>query len=247
VIPLLVTGTDTGAGKTVVTAALAAALVVRGRRVGVVKPAETGCRPDPEDARALKAAACDPAPLASICPWSLPEPLAPALAAERAGVSIDVDALVAHIRARAREVDVLLVEGAGGLLVPLTRAASFADLAARLPARVLLVVGSRLGAINHALLTLEVLATRGIAIAGYVVNELGPPDDLAVATNADLLRSLTGARHLGTVPWTADAADLLVALRAAETAADEAWTRLAVLGRTLDLAALVDADDREST
>lgn len=236
---LLVTGTDTGIGKTVVSSAIAAALAARGARVAVAKPAETGCTPDPEDALALRAAAGDPSPIEAVCPWTLPDPLAPALAAERAGVRIDVDGLVEHLRTRAAAADVLLIEGAGGLLVPLDGPTTFADLAARLPARVVVVVGSRLGAINHALLTLEVLERRGIAIAGYVVNELGPPEDLAVATNDTLLRRSTSARHLGTVPWTPDAAALLAALRGAEsTVAVAARARLAALGAALDLDAL---------
>jgi dethiobiotin synthetase len=235
---LLVTGTDTGIGKTVVTSAIAAALAARGVRVAVAKPAETGCAPDPEDALALRAAAGDPSPIEAICPWTLPDPLAPALAAARAGVRIDVDGLVAHLRTRAAAADVLLIEGAGGLLVPLHGTTTFADLASRLPARVVVVVGSRLGAINHALLTLEVLERRGIAIAGYVVNELGPRDDLAIATNDGLLRAMTAARHLGTVPWTPDAPALLASLRGDESAAADARARLGALGTGLDLDAL---------
>lgn len=235
---LLVTGTDTGIGKTVVTAAIAAALAARGLRVAVAKPAETGCAPDPEDALALRAAAGDPSSIAAICPWTLPEPLAPALAAERAGVRIDVEGLVDDLRERTAASDVLLIEGAGGLLVPLRDTTTFADLAARLPARVVVVVGSRLGAINHALLTLEVLERRGIAIAGYVMNELAPPGDLVVATNDALLRGMTSARHLGTVPWTPDAPALLAALRGTGSAAADARTRVAALGTALDLDAL---------
>ena len=235
---LLVTGTDTGIGKTVVTSAIAAALAARGARVAVAKPAETGCTPDPEDALALRAAAGDPSPIEVVCPWTLPDPLAPALAAERAGVRIDVEGLITKLRARSAAADVLLIEGAGGLLVPLRDTTSFADLAARLPARVVVVVGSRLGAINHALLTLEVLERRGITIAGYVVNELGPPGELVVATNDALLRGLTSARHLGTVPWTPDAPALLTALRGTGSAVGDARARLAELGATLDLDAL---------
>lgn len=247
---LLVTGTDTGIGKTVVTCTIAAALHARGTRVGVVKPAETGCprRGDelvPEDATALAAAAGDESPLATVCPYRLPEPLAPALAAERAGVTIDVEKLATHLRTRAAAVDVLLVEGAGGLLAPLTRDASFADLARRAGARVLVVVGSRLGAINHALLTLAVLAARELPVAGYVVNRLGPVDDLAVATNDQLLRRLTPVPCLGVVPWTPDAAEALAGLRSGdpETVAT-ARARFAALaaGIDLDAASGVDLD-----
>jgi dethiobiotin synthetase len=237
---LLVTGTDTGVGKTVVTCALAAAFARRGRRVGVVKPAETGCpsEVEAEDAAALAAAASDPAPLADVCPYRLPDPLAPSLAAERAGVTIDVDALTALVRRRTTTVDVVLVEGAGGLLVPLTRDTSFADLARRLDAPVLVVVGSRLGAINHALLTFEVLATRRLPIAGFVVNRLGPADDLAVATNESLLATLTPVPCVGVVPWMPDAATLLTALRAGGDAAAAARARLADAGDALDLGRL---------
>lgn len=232
---LLVTGTDTGIGKTVVSTALAAALAGRGRRVAVMKPAETGCRPDPEDALALAAAAQDVAPLTDVCPHQLPEPLAPMLAAERAGVVIDVDALVARARARAAAVDVLLVEGAGGLLVPLANGVTFADLAQRLAARVIVVVGSRLGAINHALLTFEALAQRHLPIAGYVVNRLGD-GDVAIATNESLLAALTDVPRLGILPWLGDeAAALLAALRTGGEAAAHARTRLAALGSALAL------------
>lgn len=238
---LLVTGTDTGVGKTFVTAALAAALGARGVRVGVAKPVETGCRaggdgtPDPEDARALAAAARSREPLATICPYRFPDPLAPALAAARAGAPIDVAALAALLRARAARHDVLLVEGAGGLLVPLTRDATYADLATALAAPVLLVVGSRLGAINHALLTLAVLVARRIPVRGYVLNRLAAAPDLAVETNGAMLRDLTSARCLGELPWTADAADLLAALRAGGAHAERARTRLAALAADLDL------------
>ncbi len=238
---LFVTGTDTGVGKTLVSATIAATLAARGRRVGVAKPVETGCRREhgrlvPEDALALAAAAGDPSALDDVCPHRFPDPLAPALAAERSGVTLDVDALALHLERRAARFDVLLVEGAGGLLVPLTRAASFADLATRLAAPVLVVIGSRLGAINHALLTLEAVASRGLALAGYVVNRLADTDDLAVATNEGLLQSLTTAPCLGTIPWIADAAGVLADLRAGGAAAARARTRLCDLGTGIDLA-----------
>jgi len=244
---ILVTGTDTGVGKTLIAAALAAALRRRGTRVGVAKPVETGCRttPDglyPEDAAALAAAADAREPLDVICPYRLPDPLAPAVAAERAGVAIDVATLVAGLRIRAAAHDLLLVEGAGGLLVPITRTTSFADLAATLGAEALVVVGSRLGAVNHALLTLAVLATRGLPVRGYVLNRLAPPGDLAAETNAPLLRSLTAVPCLGEMPWLGDAAPLLAALRAGGDARAAACTRLAALAEAhLDLDAVSGA------
>jgi len=251
---LLVTGTDTGVGKTLVTAAIAAALAARGTRIGVAKPAETGCRFRrgvlyPEDAATLAAAADSPEPIELVCPYRFAEPLAPALAAERVGVTIDLDALVAALHARAAALDLLLVEGAGGLLVPLTRSATYADLATALAAPVLLVVGSRLGAINHALLTLTALEARALPVRGYILNRLTADADLATETNAPLLRALTPVPCLGELPWLADAGELLSALRAEgdtgtgadtrEAAGAAARVRLATLAFTyLDLAVI---------
>src|SRR5881409_4199277 len=113
---LFVTGTDTGVGKTFVACALATALRQRGRRVAVMKPVETGVEGEPADALALRAAAADPAPLGDICPYRLRAPLAPAVAARLEGVTIDVDGIVTRLRRRAAGADVLLIEGAGGLL-----------------------------------------------------------------------------------------------------------------------------------
>jgi len=131
---IFITGTNTGVGKTVVTAALTLALRDRGLRVGVMKPAETGCPEEegglqPQDALFLRGISGCETPLEVINPYALREPLAPALAAEFDGVQIDL----AHIRASYRrlenEHDIVLVEGAGGLLVPLTSSATMLDLA----------------------------------------------------------------------------------------------------------------------
>jgi dethiobiotin synthetase len=246
---LVISGTDTGVGKTLVTAAIAAALHAGGTRVGVAKPVETGCRTVdagtadelfPEDAATLAAAADSTEPLEVVCPYRFAEPLAPAVAAARAGTAIDFPALVRALAARASRHDQLLVEGAGGLLVPITLTESYLDLARALRAPVLLVVGSRLGAINHALLSLEILAARNVATVGYVVSRLAPDADLAVATNTASLRALTSVPCLGELPWMGDdAAALLRALRSSPENARAARARLAALARAhLDLAAL---------
>src|SRR5213592_2771656 len=127
---LLVTGTDTGVGKTFVACALARAFREQGRRVAVMKPVETGVEGEPADALALRGAAADPAPLDDICPYRLRAPLAPAVAARLEGVTIDVARLVALVARRRQEADLLLVEGAGGLLVPLDAQTTWADRAA---------------------------------------------------------------------------------------------------------------------
>src|SRR5262249_45838018 len=145
---LLVTGTDTGVGKTFVACALAGALRARGLRVAVLKPVETGVAGVPDDALRLRAAAGDPAPLDDVCPYRLRAPLAPAVAARLEGTPLDVGRLAALIPRRAAAADVLLVEGAGGLLVPLTAAATTLDLAVRVGLPVLVVGANRLGTIN---------------------------------------------------------------------------------------------------
>ncbi len=225
---LLVSGTDTGIGKTLVAATLAAGLTERGYRVGVAKPIETGCAGDEAtDAASLRAAARSTESLSVISPYRFPDPLAPSIAAARVGATIDVDGLVADLRHRATGYDVMLVEGAGGLLVPVTTEVSFADVALALDATVLIVVGSRLGAINHALLTFEVLAARGIRTRGYVLSQLTPAGDLATDTNPALLASLTTVPCVGILPWREDATTLLAALRADD--GTEARAHLATL------------------
>lgn len=204
---LFVTGTDTGVGKTFVASALATALRARGRRVGVVKPVETGVVCEPEDALALRAAAGDPAPLDDVCPYRLRAPLAPAVAARLEGVRIDVDHLVALIERRSREVDVLLVEGAGGLLVPIAGRITWAELAARLALPLLIVAANRLGTVNHCALTARAAATAGLRVHGFVLSQPTPQTDESAATNADTIASLTGLPVLAVLSHGASPAD----------------------------------------
>lgn len=204
-----ITGTDTGVGKTAVTCLLAAALRDRGLRVGVVKPVETGCaigpagRLYPADAALLRSYSGTRQSLDEVCPYALPDPLAPAVAAARAGTWIDFQYLCEHIRAVAEGHDVTLVEGAGGWLVPFTPHLTFADLVVALRAELVLVVANRLGALNHALLTVENARMRGVGVAGYVWNHPVPPLDIAQETNAEALRTWVG-EPLGTVPHLAE-------------------------------------------
>jgi len=208
---VFVTGTDTGVGKTFVSCVLAAGLRARGLRVGVMKPFETGCAPAPDggriaaDAEALRHFAGSTAAADDVCPVRLAEPLAPQVAAERAGVAIDlhpVHAAYARIRAAA---DFVLVEGAGGLLVPITTSVTMADLAQELDLSLLVVVGSKLGALNHALLTCEVARGRGLRLAGYVVNFPSPGSDVAADTNVAVLARRLGP-PLGVLPFAEAAA-----------------------------------------
>lgn len=208
---VLVTGTDTAIGKTWVACGLARALTDAGWIVAVRKPAESGCdlvdgEPFPEDAAALRAAAGAAEPVEDICAVRLEEPLAPGIAAERAGVAIDVDGIVEDYRRRRADLDCLIVEGAGGLLVPFSSGVSYADLASRLDARLLVVTGAKLGAINHTLLTLEAARTRGLEVIGVVVNHFSAEQDLATKTLARSLRELCDVPILGEVAHGGDPA-----------------------------------------
>ena len=204
---LFVTGTDTGVGKTFVACALAVALRARGRRVAVMKPVETGVEGEPEDARRLRAAAADPAPLETICPVRLRAPLAPAVAAAREGVTIDVDALVRLVARRRTEADVLLVEGAGGLLVPIAGRTTYLDLAERCGLPVLIVGANRLGTINHCALTAHVARSAGVEVRGFVLSQPTPETDASRETNAGAIETLTGLACHGVLPHCAGPAE----------------------------------------
>ncbi len=155
-IRLGVTGTDTGVGKTVIASALVALLRARGLRVAAMKPIETGVVPGaPSDAARLRTAAGGEDPPGDVCPISYAEPLAPLVAATRAGRPVDLSVLDAAFARLAAGRDAIIVEGAGGLRVPLTQQVSFAELFARWRLGVVIVAANRLGAINHVLLTVD--------------------------------------------------------------------------------------------
>jgi len=197
---VLVTGTDTGVGKTFVARALTLALRGLGRRVSVMKPVETGVTDQPEDAVALREAAADPAPLDDICPWRLRAPLAPSVAARLEGTAVDLGRLEALVRRRLRDADVLLVEGAGGLLVPIVDSVTWADLAARVGLPLLVVAANRLGTVNHCALTARAADQMGLTVLGIVLSQPVAEPDLSVETNAATIASLTGVPVLAELP-----------------------------------------------
>lgn len=201
---LFVTGTDTGVGKTAVSCALAAHARANGVKLAVMKPAETGCTPDnPEDALALRAAAGSDDPLDLVCPYRLPEPLAPAVAARRAGRTLSLSHVVDCARKLAANRP-LLAEGAGGLLVPFTESETTAELIAALGLPVLVVARAGLGTINHTALTVEALRARGLTLAAVVLNASAPALDLSAEDNAAEIARLTGAQVFGPAPYLAD-------------------------------------------
>jgi dethiobiotin synthetase len=207
---IFITGTDTGVGKTLVTAGLAVLLRDLGYRVGVMKPAETGCVERDgqwvaQDAERLREASACAEPIEKICPYRLPEPLAPSIAAERAGVRIDIDHLLALYHEISSKYDVTLVEGAGGLMVPLLPSYTYADFAAVLKLPILVVAANKLGAINHLLLTLEHASCKGLSVLGYLLNCISNETSLATETNREVLANLTGIPCLGELPFVATA------------------------------------------
>jgi dethiobiotin synthetase len=172
---LLITGTDTGIGKTIVAGAIADWFRRRGFRVGVLKPAATGCvrRREglvSEDAEFLAHCADTRFSLDVVCPQRFVEPLAPAIAAERAGTHLDWEAIRRSIDSISQESDVLIVEGVGGLMVPMDPKHTFLDVARWLAAPTLIVARPALGTINHTLLTIDALRRAEVDVAGVVIN-----------------------------------------------------------------------------
>ncbi len=200
-----VVGTDTGVGKTHVACALLQALALHHPRVVGMKPVAAGVVPwgegwASEDSIALRTASTVAVPSALDNPVLLPDPLSPHIAAARAGVQIDIHTIVQAYAALSAQADAVVVEGAGGFHVPLSDTTTGADLAVALGLPVVLVVGLRLGCLNHALLTAEAIAARGLTLAGWVANRVDP-DMLAPDDNIAWLRQRLGAPLLADIPW----------------------------------------------
>lgn len=221
-----VTGTDTGIGKTVVSCALAARARQLGVSVAAMKPVESGieARPLPgtaviSDAERLQAACGGGDALSLIRPYVLAEPLAPWVAAQRAGVHFDLAFLDAARAQLEHGRERLVVEGAGGLLVPLTRDLSFAGLFARWQCELVLVAGNRLGVLNHVLLTVQAAERAGLPIAAIVLTSLTEQStSVADATNFETLQQLLPTHGLHRFPWVSRLDDYDALAAAAQTA-----------------------------
>lgn len=196
-----VTGTDTGVGKTHVAAALLRAFAARGLRAVGMKPVAAGAQPGQpnEDVLALRAAGNVDAALADINPYCFLPPIAPHIAAGEAGVDIDFGTLAAAHARLAMRADVVVVEGAGGFLVPFNGESGMDEIPRRLKLPVVMVVGLRLGCLNHALLTEEAIRARGLPVAGWIANHIDPHMDEAQA-NLTALRSILRSPCLGEIP-----------------------------------------------
>ena len=221
-----ITGTDTGVGKTLVTVALTRALVDLGQRVAVMKPVAAGAMKTAagefnDDALDLLAASNVKAPYEDVNPWLLKTPASPHLEARADGMTIRHDRIEkAFERLRAAS-DLVLVEGAGGWLAPISANETMADVAEHLALPVILVVGLRLGCLNHALLTRDALRARGLRFAGWIANRMATEMPW-VAANIETLSSRFGVPPLCVVPalgatpldavpaWAAEGAKKLV-------------------------------------
>lgn len=199
-----VAGTDTGVGKTLISCALLHAFAAQGKRVIGMKPVAAGCGEDDlhEDVVRLRAASNVLAGKGQVNPYCFPRPVAPHLAAQFIGVSINFSRIVESFSELNGLADEVIVEGAGGLLVPLNEEQDSADLIGQMGLPVILVVGMRLGCLNHALLTVDAMKWRGLELAGWVANAVDadvPMLDESVAA----LRQRIAAPLLGIVPHQA--------------------------------------------
>ena len=223
-----IAGTDTGVGKTWVAVALTRALVAQGLRVGVMKPVAAGTIDTPQgprndDALELLGASNVAASYDDVNPCLLATPASPHLAARQAGVAIRAEPILAAQRRIGAQSDCLVVEGAGGWLAPISAVETMGNLAEKMGLPVILVVGLRLGCLNHALLTREAIRSQGVPFAGWIANRMPTEMPLANA-NIDTLASRFGMSPLGTVPsgipaiepgvpaWASEVAKKLVSL-----------------------------------
>jgi dethiobiotin synthetase len=229
---LFFTGTDTGVGKTLIAGAIAKALTDTGKRVGVMKPLESGCLQDdgqlvPLDALFLKKMSGAADDLSLICPFALAQPLAPGIAAEKEQVAISLETIATAFTRIAARHDLVLVEGAGGLMVPVTQQHLTVDLIRLLGLPLIIVARAGLGTINHTLLTVKQAQREGLAVRGVILNKTSPEPDASEETNPAAIERFSGVRLLGVVPYI-------------DTAARQDQTVLSCLARSsIDLSLLL--------
>ena len=206
---LFITGTDTDVGKTVVACGFLAAANQQGLRTAAIKPVAAGCAVTEQgmtntDALQLQAAASHKLSYQQINPVALEPAIAPHIAAAEAGLRMSASRLVGYCRGVSlMPVDMVVVEGAGGWRVPINSRETLADVARELECAVIVVVGMRLGCLNHALLTMEAIRRDGLQIAGWVANILDP-EMPRLQENIDTLKQCINEPCLGTVPRLVD-------------------------------------------
>lgn len=200
-----ITGTDTGAGKTLVASALVHAFAQQGYKSLGMKPVAAGCRAQHHalvsaDAELLMAASNVALSMAQLNPYAFAPAIAPHIAARQAGVEIKLQVIQQAYQKLAAQAEVVIVEGVGGFCVPLSDFLDSADLAESLALPVILVVGMRLGCLNHALLSAEAIQARGLKLAAWVANQVDP-GMAAFDENLQALRQRLAAPCLGVLPW----------------------------------------------
>jgi dethiobiotin synthetase len=203
---IFITGTDTGVGKTFVAVLLLRALIAEGYRAIGMKPVAAGLKAgesSPADVRALVAAGNVSASAADVNPFSFAPAIAPHIAARADGAMIDIDRIAAAYARLSGVADAIVVEGAGGALVPLSAQTDMLDISARLGLPVLLVVGIRLGCLNHALLSALAIDARGLRLAGWVANRIDPAMEEGDANVAALVERLP-TPLVADLPWCAE-------------------------------------------
>jgi dethiobiotin synthetase len=208
-----VTGTDTGVGKTRVAGLLLKAMARAGLRAVGMKPVASGCRATDaglrsEDAEALLAASGVAADYADVNPYALAPACAPHLAARESGVEIRLDTILDHFHRLQQQVPWVVAEGVGGWMVPLGARLTLADVARALQLPVILVVGLRLGCLNHALLTVAAIQRQAVPLAGWVANQIDPVM-ARVQENVDTLKNRIEAPLLAAFPHQSPAQDAL--------------------------------------
>lgn len=206
---LFITATDTGVGKTVITGALLMALQQQGKKAGICKPIETGINPQREEQSdmARLRRVCSPTPTsASICLYHYEPPLAPLACSRLVGAQIDLTNILHHCQDLTQQHAITLIEGAGGLLTPLTSTQTILDLIMALQIPCLVVSRTDLGAVNHALLTLRTLRQAGLPIHALVLNESSPANKSLTqasqrASTVELIRELASAPVFGPIGY----------------------------------------------
>lgn len=203
---ILITATDTGAGKTVITALLGLYLKAKGYETGVLKPVETGCNEvdgalSPEDGEFLRSYIHPERSVEEITPFRFKLPLAPSVAASMEGNNLDYSQVVSFCNEQIDSHDITLIEGVGGLLVPLTREKMVINLAVDLDIPLLIVSPDRLGTLNHTLLTVKVAQNVGLKVCGVILNEVSSVSDISRESNLDELRRLLVGIPVVKVPF----------------------------------------------
>lgn len=198
---IFITGTDTGVGKTTVGCALLRECAAAGFRAVGMKPVAVGGGAANGDIVALAAAGNVDAPLSERCPYALEEPIAPHLAARGAGITIELGCIAERYQALSARADIVVVEGAGGALAPLGDRSDMLDIARVLGVPVLMVVGVRLGCLNHALMTAMAIRARGLELVGWVANSVDPAMK-RVNENVAALEGRLAAPRVASIGWS---------------------------------------------